>query len=249
MLPENANTVFNNILFSSDKMRAMHDTMKRLYKAAKELKEAVGPSAVAREMNISPQTLHNWEERGMSRTGMLTAQKTIGCNATWLETGTGPMTIGGETLTAHLSLVPKGTIEIPQYKDRGGSMGQGLILRDQPGEIQSWRVTPEWVQKNLPHNTGIQNLCIVTGFGPSMRPLFNPGDPLLIDRGINKADRDAIYFFRVGDEGFIKHLQRVPGVGLMAISENNIYKDWVITQDMDFEVFGLVLKVWKGEDF
>lgn len=144
---------------------------------------------------------------------------------------------------------PSDAVELKQYREVGGSMGTGLVLRDQPGEIQSWRVTPEWVQKNVPHHTGIKNLCIVTGFGPSMRPLFNPGDPLLVDRGVVKADRDAIYFFRVGDEGFIKHLQRVPGQGLVAISENKIYRDWVITQDMDFEVFGLVLKVWKGEDF
>lgn len=139
-------------------------------------------------------------------------------------------------------------IEIPQYKGIGGSMGSGLILKDQPGEIQGWRVTPEWIQKNVPAHTGIQNLCIVTGFGPSMRPLFNPGDPLLVDRGVTKADEDAVYFFRVGDEGFIKHLQRVPGVGLVAISENKIYRDWTITGDMDFEVFAKVIKVWHGTE-
>jgi hypothetical protein len=158
------------------------------------------------------------------------------------------MAIGIAEISAHRP-AKSDAVEILQYKNVGGSMGSGLILRDQPGEIQSWRVTPEWVQKNVPHNTGIHNLAIVTGFGPSMRPLFNPGDPLLVDRGITKADRDAIYFFRVGDEGFIKHLQRVPGTGLVAISENKIYRDWTITPDMDFEVFGLVLKVWKGEDF
>lgn len=148
-----------------------------------------------------------------------------------------------------LAPAKSGEIVIPQYREIGGSMGNGLLLRDQPGEIQGWRVTPEWVQKNVPAHTGVQNLCIVTGFGPSMRPLFNPGDPLLVDRGVTTADRDGIYFFRVGDEGFIKHLQRIPGVGLVAISENKIYRDWTITKDMDFEVFALVIKVWCGTDF
>jgi transcriptional regulator with XRE-family HTH domain len=170
----------------------------------------------------------------------------LGYSVEWLISGKPPMK---SAIVRSLPTASADVVEILQYKDMGGAMGHGLILRDQPGEIQSWRVTPEWVQKNVPHNTGIHNLAIVTGFGPSMRPLFNPGDPLLVDRGITKADRDAIYFFRVGDEGFIKHLQRVPGTGLVAISENKIYRDWTITPDMDFEVFGLVLKVWKGEDF
>ncbi|HVL77601.1 MAG TPA: S24 family peptidase [Noviherbaspirillum sp.] len=248
MLRENANTVLNNILFSSLKMPPMHDTMRRLYRAAEQIREVKGPAALARLLNVSAQTVHNWESRGVSRAGLLAAQERIGCNATWLESGVGDMV----RATIAIESAPPGradSIEIVQYKEVMGSMGNGLVLRDQPGEIQSWRVSSEWVQKNVPHNTGVQNLCIVTGFGPSMRPLFNPGDPLLVDRGVTKADRDAIYFFRVGDEGFIKHLQRVPGTGLVAISENKIYKDWVITPDMDFEVFGLVLKVWRGEDF
>lgn len=60
---------------------------------------------------------------------------------------------------------------------------------------------------------------------------------------------DAVYFFRVGSEGFIKRLQRVPGKGLLAIFENSAYRDWVIDESMDFEEFGRVLKVWRSEDF
>lgn len=140
-------------------------------------------------------------------------------------------------------------LEIPQF-NTGGSMGRGLLLRDQPGVIKSWTVNSEWVQKNVPSNSGAANLCIVTGFGPSMRPLFNPGDPLLVDRGINRYEGDAIYFFRVGEEGFIKSLQSIPGDGLRVISANREHFDtWTIKPDMDFEIYGRVLKVWKSEDF
>lgn len=139
-------------------------------------------------------------------------------------------------------------LTIPQF-DTGGAMGGGLILRDQPGVIQSWRVSPEWLQKNVKNATAAKNLCIVTGFGDSMRPLFNPGDPLIVDRGVTSVEFDAIYFFRVGEEGFIKRLQRIPGTGLMVLSENKSYHDWAVKPDMDFEVFGRVLKIWRGEDF
>jgi phage repressor protein C with HTH and peptisase S24 domain len=143
----------------------------------------------------------------------------------------------------------EGEIDIPQYNGIGGAMGHGVLLRDQPGEIHGWRVTLEWVNKNVKNHTGAANLRIVTGFGDSMRPLFNPGDPLLVDAGVRSVDFDSIYFFRIGDEGFIKRLQRVPGQGLLAISENKSYRDWVITPDMDFEVFARVIKVWCGSDF
>jgi len=155
------------------------------------------------------------------------------------------------TFKQHLSYKESdggGGVVIPQYKT-GGSMGAGLILRDQPGVIQGWRVSGDWVKQNVRHHSGVGNLCIVTGFGDSMRPMFNPGDPLLVDRGVNTVDYDAIYFFRVEEEGFIKRLQRVPGEGLVALSENKAYKDWTITPNMRFEVFGRVLKVWRGEDF
>lgn len=139
-------------------------------------------------------------------------------------------------------------LAIPQYAV-SASMGKGLVLQgDQPGIIRNMSVTREWAQKNLRTNTGLQNLCIVTGFGDSMKPLFNPGDPLIVDQGVKTCEVDAVYFFRVGDEGFIKRLQRVPGEGVWALSANKEYKDWLIKKDADFEVFGRVLKAWKGED-
>lgn len=137
---------------------------------------------------------------------------------------------------------------ISEY-DASGSMGTGLILRDQSGSIKNWRVSKDWIGKNVKSYSSIENLCIVTGFGDSMRPMFNSGDPLLLDSGVKSVEFDAIYFFRVGDEGFIKRLQRIPGDGIRAISENKSYESWTIREDMDFEIFGQILKAWRSEDF
>lgn len=65
--------------------------MKRLYQAARELKGCLGQAAVANFLNQSPQVLTNWESRGMSKSGMITAQEKIGCSAVWLESGRGEM--------------------------------------------------------------------------------------------------------------------------------------------------------------
>ncbi|HBT31993.1 MAG TPA: transcriptional regulator [Pusillimonas sp.] len=149
---------------------------------------------------------------------------------------------------AYLGSKKHNQVIIKQY-DTGGAMGGGLQLKDQPGLIHSWSVSNEWLDKNIKGFSSTANLCIVTGFGDSMRPMFNPGDPLIVDLGVNLVDFDSVYFFRVENEGFIKRLQRVPGKGLLAISENSAYRDWTIDKTMDFEVFGRVLKVWRSEEF
>jgi DNA-binding XRE family transcriptional regulator len=147
-------------------------------------------------------------------------------------------------------VVTEDDLTIPQYAS-GGAMGNGLVLEEkQPGVIKSWRVDHEWLRLNVRHHTGVQNLCIVTGFGPSMKPKYNPGDPLLLDRGVTTVETEGIYFFRVGQHGFIKQLQRIPtedGMIIRAKSLNENYDPFDITAKMDFEVFGKVLTVWKSE--
>ena len=131
----------------------------------------------------------------------------------------------------------------------------GLILEDQPGVIKSWHVDDEWLRLNVRSHTGAGNLCIVTGFGPSMRPMFNPGDPLLVDRGVTTVEDDAVYFFRIGKSGFVKLLQKIPDmVGdsytVRAKSKNPDFDPFDILPDNPhFQVLGKVLTVWKSEQF
>lgn len=252
MFIEKANTTFNNSMFSYSIIRGMHEQMTRLYQAARELRGIDEKGKLAALLNVSHQNLNAWEKRGISDEGLLNAQAVLGCDAIWLRDNVGRM-IDRRTSAAPMSLAlmkrQNDEIEIPQYADIGGAMGHGLTLKDQPGEIHGWRVTPEWITKNVKSHTGTTNLRIVTGFGDSMQPLYNPGDPLLVDIGVKTVDFDAIYFFRIGGEGFIKRLQRIPGQGLMAISDNKNYREWTVTKDMDFEVFARVIKVWRGSDF
>lgn len=167
----------------------------------------------------------------------------------WLDRQAGATPVKVEDVEGSYRL-PKQSrdLVIPQFAT-GGSMGRGLVLRDQPGSIQSWCVTSDWVAKNVHNFTSPANLAIVTGFGDSMRPLYNPGDPLLVDTGVTSVDFDGVYFFRVGEEGFVKRLQRIPGIGLRAISENKSYESWDIKESMDFQVFARVLKIWRSDDF
>ncbi len=174
------------------------------------------------------------------------AARLLGVSAEWLAAGEGEVKV---ERTA--SEILDGYRTIHQY-DVAGAMGNGgLVLDEQPpGLIKSWSVDEQWVRRNVPTNSGIANLCIVTGFGSSMQPMFNPGDPLLMDRGVKDCKSDGIYFFRVGDHGWIKQLQRIPtaqGVAIRAKSLNPTYDPFEITDGMDFHVLGKILMVWKSE--
>ena len=211
------------------------------------------PADLARATGKTESAVSQWlsgETKTMRSDSLMAAVALLGCNAQWLASGKGLHGLDGTVVAIGNTRGKNKPDEfvIPQY-NTGGSMGTGLLLRDQPGVIHGWMVNEEWVQKNVKSHSGAQNLCIVTGFGDSMKGMYNPGDPLLVDRGVKVIDYDAVYFFRVGDEGFIKRLQRIPGEGLRVLSENPKYESWTIKTDMDFEVLGRVLKAWQGEEF
>lgn len=91
-----SNTACNNTAFTGETlagMSEMHPTMARLYRAVDLLHDVRGQSALAREMNTSPQRIKNWESRGISQTGANEAQAQLGINATWLLTGDGSMAV------------------------------------------------------------------------------------------------------------------------------------------------------------
>lgn len=216
----------------------------------------ISAAEVARMANVSRASVSQWLSGSIKSLNAETAvdlARALGVDdALWLATGqrSGPGTGEAGRLQAPITQNPD-EIVISEY-DAAGAMGNGLELRDQPGVIHSWRVSREWLHKNVRHYSNADSLAIVTGFGDSMRPMFNPGDPLLVDVGINSVEFDAVYFFRVGSEGFIKRLQRIPteaGNILRAKSENKEYDSWDITPKMDFQVFGRVLKVWRSEEF
>ncbi|WP_103035749.1 XRE family transcriptional regulator [Castellaniella caeni] len=207
-------------------------------------------------VGVSTSAVSQWvkgDTKSLSSENLLKVAKFLNVTPEWLLDGKGsPLPKDPTREDAPPPPTTKnGEIKINRF-DTGGAMGSGLELPDQPGVIESVRVSREWLQKNVRAHTAASNLRIVTGFGDSMQPLFNSGDPLIVDCGVKVVEFDAIYFFRVDNQGFVKRLQRVPtldGLTIKVISENARYDPWPIVSGMDFEVFGRVLKVWESKDF
>jgi hypothetical protein len=87
-----SNATCNNAMFSGATITTMHPTTERLYLAASKLKKVVGQSAVASLIGESPQTVKNWESRGISAKGAINASLVIGCRSEWLLHDIGPIT-------------------------------------------------------------------------------------------------------------------------------------------------------------
>lgn len=147
----------------------MHEQMKRLYEAAKVLKRIYGQSELARAINASPQTIHNWQERGISKQGMLKAQEVIGCSALWLETGNGPMSLN---VLCNSSQLFSKTNQIP------------LIRPDQALKVNSSAASPAigdplgWLFTQSDLSSRAYALEVS---GNSMQPVFHPGDWIILD--------------------------------------------------------------------
>ncbi|MGV0960130.1 MAG: hypothetical protein ACOYB1_09865 [Limnohabitans sp.] len=72
----------------------MHETTKRLYEALESLLcvKSVGSTIAAQKLGLSSaQTINNWEERGVSKAGMVKASSICGIRTAWIERGELPM--------------------------------------------------------------------------------------------------------------------------------------------------------------
>lgn len=158
----------------------MNTQMERLYSAAKELKGLNGQSALARALNTSPQTVHNWELRGISKQGLLLAQRVIGCSAQWVETGLGPMNIGSGQ---NVKSAPIGAVRIPLISYVQAGCWTGIVDNFQPGDADDWLLT------DLELSDCAFALQIK---GDSMLPEFKEGDRVIIDPTVEPMPGDFV---------------------------------------------------------
>ena len=77
----------------------MHASTARLYHAASTLRGKTGQTNVANLLGQSPQTLANWEKRGVSKDGALLAEQLLGIAPLWLLQGIGEMAVSPMRMT------------------------------------------------------------------------------------------------------------------------------------------------------
>lgn len=158
----------------------MNPQMARLYQAAMDLKGITGQAALARALGASSQTLHNWELRGISKQGLVLAQRVIGCSASWLEAGAGPMSIGGVPNVAPAAV---GAKHIPLISYVQAGVWTGIVDNYAPGDAEEFLLT------DLELSGSAFALEIK---GDSMLPEFKPGDRVIIDPDVCPQPGDFV---------------------------------------------------------
>lgn len=259
MFKKNANTeniMFNNILFTSATIGPMkegnHITGTRLLQAAKALKQADGPSEVARLLNVSPQRITNWTTRGVSKEGMLLAQRLIGVSATWIETGEGlmedpsfkhnsqdpdaPSTPESDPIIERLLPEGKGNVvvwedegDLPHDPERVWIDRYDYHFSAGSGLIQ-WEVREK---KALPFDMGYfkalgskpKDCRLLAVRGDSMEPYLFNRDMMMIDVTRTSVRDGRVYAVYFEDEPLVKQIFKEVGGGIVLHSYNTKYPD------------------------
>lgn len=223
----------------------MHKSMERLYKAAKDLKGISSPSNLGRAINASPQTIKNWEKRGVSKEGMLAAQRTIGCSAVWIETGSGEMRIsdGIELPTQDPGYI---SLDLLNVEAAAGDGCNGLEF---PEVVQRINVLESWAHSAL--GGDLSRIKLITAHGTSMQGTIENGDVLFVDATVRAYDGDGIYVITRGNDVQVKRLQKLHGNVLAIISDNKAYETERLTGNEANSVIvcGRVLGAWSLRKF
>lgn len=178
------NGVYNNSLFTPPRIGVMNQQMKRVYEAASDSHGIRGQSDLARALNTSPQTINNWEARGISKQGILSIQNTLGISASWIESGKGRRFVQDNS---NVSAALTGTRQIPLISYVQAGHWAGAVDSFQPGD---------WLMTDLELSDGAFALQIK---GDSMLPEFKPGDRVIIDSEVSPRPGDYVVA-KNGDE-------------------------------------------------
>ena len=128
---------------------------------------------------------------------------------------------------------------IPRY-DMGLSAGPGALVEAHAEPLGYVLMERQWVAavtRALP-----ENLVVLRVRGDSMRPTFDDGDWLLIDRAQRRVNVQGVYAIMIGDTAWVKRLSiNLRDKLVRIISDNPVYPEEQLA-DADIDVIGRV--VW-----
>lgn len=196
----------------------MHKQTQRLYEAAKAIKDVSGLTDVSALLGISPQTLKNWESRGISAAGLVDAATTLGCSVQWLKEGVGAMDQGNRTTQSPADNVSENTMFTGQtYSVKNlfrapvvvwARLGTDLYKGIEEFNLGTTETLPFWTKKPVGPNCKFVRLE-----SDNHSPRILPGDMILIDPDNKKPAMDELALFSLpnGDHILLRYRETVDG--------------------------------------
>lgn len=159
----------------------------------------------------------------------------LGVNPHWLKTGSGPIEPTAQG-TSIQSLVSTDNDEHHRFRvdylDVQAAAGHsGIENADYPEVIQSIYFSKEGLLEIVGKSTndGISLINVPTD---SMVPTINKGDIVFVDTKVNYYTGEGVYFFLLNGGAYIKRLMKLPTGVYRAISDNSVYPDFDISDEL-----------------
>lgn len=157
----------------------------------------------------------------------------LGVDVNWLKTGEGEPIAQGSIIS---SLVSTGSDEHHRFRvdylDVQAAAGHsGIENADYPEVIQSIYFSKDGLLEIVGKSTndGISLINVPTD---SMVPTINKGDIVFVDTKVNYYTGEGVYFFLLNGGAYIKRLMKLPTGVYRAISDNSVYPDFDISDEL-----------------
>lgn len=184
-------------------------------------------------VDVSAPSVHGWlSGRSQSIRGetLLKVAKALAVSPEWLASGAGSIDDGPDAPLLSASETPPGYLRL-ELLDGAAGMGQGVVNEEYPEIIRSMDYA-EWdIRQKLGFLPRPGRLKLLTGRGPSMAPIINNGDVVMVDTAVDYYDGDAIYVINVAGETQIKGLQRRAD-GIYIVSANPLFPPYLAPDDL-----------------
>ncbi len=234
----------------------MESAFERLLSAARELKPGLiaNKSDLAKYLNESPQSITNWQTRGIPKSKLLSVARAIGISAEWLETGAGAMVplsagLGPAITTPQRPVVvvesdddiQHEVFAIPRYRVKASAgSGEPVFEIDTEG-------TPNYCRSGWALKNGFKpdSLFSIVAAGDSMEPTIPDGASLIVHRTSEIANGKVHVICR-GTQCYVKRLfAQMDGSVLVRSDNQDVYKDLTVSPDDTdaLHVVGLVVSV------
>ncbi|MBN5070477.1 MULTISPECIES: helix-turn-helix transcriptional regulator [Stenotrophomonas] len=188
---------------------------------------------LAKAVGVSAPSVSGWlsgKSQSIRGDALVKAARVLGVPALWLATGEGSIDDAPDTPPLSVRETPPGYLRL-ELLDGAAGMGAGVVNEEFPEVIRSMDYA-EWdIRQRLGYLPKPGRLKLITGRGPSMAPIINNGDVVMVDTAVDYFDGDAIYVINIGGETQIKGLQRRSD-GVYIVSANPLFPPYAAPDDL-----------------
>lgn len=189
---------------------------------------------------------------------LIKVQEVTGCDLNWLLTGEGspyldknhpdnaggfPVQTGSDGVTDILGnpVDLSEFIFVPRYNVAAAAGHGAAVYAEEPLFCMAFR--RYWIENYVTKQP--EKLSVITVKGDSMEGVLNHGDSILINHA-ETTPRDGLYVLRIGNDLFVKRVQRIPGK-LLVTSANPSYAPFEIDLNQPENDTAIIGRVeWYG---